>query len=378
MRTVIVGQRCSTHTPRLAGYYELFGRRSDTYMMTGQPQLSHFAIEGCRAADAHAHGAALTGWEPDYAPVRSGPFNSIMNVAWLGPLQLVYERVENPFSYRGVAWRGSRFFLSLLPGSAEVFYENRPVGTGGILAHRWNEFQRMSCGRRLELVGVAIDERALERHCAQIPRLDAVVNAFRPIYHSPEPALLEALVRTIKGVIDDLLQRPEMLHQPRIREGYQKAVLDSLANVFVDAGADSMKLPAPSTRAFIVDRALDYLEPRLADAISIGDICASVRVCPRALSYAFARVLGTSPKSYLLTARLNRVRRELRDPRTHVSIESVAMRWGFAHMGRFAQYYRAAFGERPSETHGARVQRRATPDSNSLKAACGTGAQLQL
>jgi AraC family ethanolamine operon transcriptional activator len=143
----------------------------------------------------------------------------------------------------------------------------------------------------------------------------------------------------------------------RLRAGLQQRVLDSILAIIAEAGDGQLRPPAPSTRAYIVDRAIDYIEPRLADPISVRDLCAAIRVCPRTLSYAFSEVLGASPKCYLLASRLNRANRELADTRVHASIQSIAARWGFSHMGRFAQYYRAAFGELPSATYAARFLR---------------------
>jgi AraC-like DNA-binding protein len=41
-----------------------------------------------------------------------------------------------------------------------------------------------------------------------------------------------------------------------------------------------------------------------------------------------------------------------------VTVTQVAIRWGFAHLGRFAAAYRAVFAERPSDTMRSAFQRR--------------------
>ena len=46
---------------------------------------------------------------------------------------------------------------------------------------------------------------------------------------------------------------------------------------------------------------------------------------------------------------LQRVREELLNG-SGSNVASVALRWGFEHMGRFANQYRRAFGETPSQT----------------------------
>lgn len=62
--------------------------------------------------------------------------------------------------------------------------------------------------------------------------------------------------------------------------------------------------------------------------------------------------LGMPPMQYLRTVRLRGVREELLglDPEDSTTVAEVATRWGFTHLGRFAQYYRARYGEPPSPT----------------------------
>lgn len=77
-----------------------------------------------------------------------------------------------------------------------------------------------------------------------------------------------------------------------------------------------------------------------------------VGVSPRALQDGFRQHIGSTPMQFLRDARLRRVRLDLLsaggEPGTSVS--EVALRWGFTHLGRFARYYRARYGELPSQT----------------------------
>jgi AraC-like DNA-binding protein len=74
-------------------------------------------------------------------------------------------------------------------------------------------------------------------------------------------------------------------------------------------------------------------------------------VSERTLQYAFKRVMGMSPTTYLTRLRLHYACDELRrhHPRS-TTVSKVAMRWGFWHWGDFARVYREYIGELPSET----------------------------
>ncbi len=319
------------------------------------------SIDSCIARDAWTHGAALSRWEHEYEQVRPGRFSGRVQAAWLGPVQLVHECIDHAFRYRGTSWPGSRVFFSYLPGCADVFYDNRPVGTSALVTHRWNGVERINGSDRIRLVVVAVDEGWLAGQLAGLPGLEQVVRSPYPVCFAPAGASVAGFQGAVQRILADLAADPALLADERACDRMRAQVLDSiLAVVAAERGAVG-RLPAPSTRAYIVGRALDYMEAHLADVVSVRDICAAVRVCPRTLSYAFAEVLGVSPKSYLLATRLNRVFRELADARAPASIESIATRWGFTHMGRFAQYYRTAFGERPSDTFRVRAARSAVP-----------------
>ena len=71
----------------------------------------------------------------------------------------------------------------------------------------------------------------------------------------------------------------------------------------------------------------------------------------RALQKGFARSGELPPMTYLRHLRLHRVHSELldADPRS-VTVTAVAGRWGFVHLGRFAQQYCQLFGEPLSAT----------------------------
>jgi AraC-like DNA-binding protein len=100
-----------------------------------------------------------------------------------------------------------------------------------------------------------------------------------------------------------------------------------------------------------VHRATAYIDSHLADPMSVADIAAAARLSVRGLQNAFQRTLGTTPAAYVRTARLAEVRRDLqRADADGTTVAEVAHRWGFAHLPRFAQHYRAEFGEQPKET----------------------------
>ena len=99
-----------------------------------------------------------------------------------------------------------------------------------------------------------------------------------------------------------------------------------------------------------VRRAVEFIDENLDEDISVQQIADAARMSVRGLQAAFRRQLETTPLAYLRRARLDAARVELQERGEGVTVESVALRWGFGHPGRFAHSYHDQFGEMPSET----------------------------
>lgn len=100
-----------------------------------------------------------------------------------------------------------------------------------------------------------------------------------------------------------------------------------------------------------VRRALTFIDDNLDRSISVGDVAAAAGLSARGLQDSFRRITGETPMARLRRARLDRVRAELVSADAAVdSVAAIARRWGFTHLGRFAQAYERRYGELPSRT----------------------------
>jgi AraC-like DNA-binding protein len=100
-----------------------------------------------------------------------------------------------------------------------------------------------------------------------------------------------------------------------------------------------------------VQRAVTFIDEHADDDITIADIAAAAFVTVRAIQLAFRRHLDTTPMEYLRQVRLDRARRDLAaaDP-ARETVTSIAYRWGFSNVSRFAAAYRRAYGVLPKHT----------------------------
>jgi AraC-like DNA-binding protein len=115
-----------------------------------------------------------------------------------------------------------------------------------------------------------------------------------------------------------------------------------------------------------VKRAIDFIDANLDAPITVTDLVAVSGIAGRTLFENFRAFKGVSPMRYLRERRFEQARRALMSPLPDENVTSIAVRWGFNHMGRFATNYCARFGETPSATLGR--ARRAFGDERYLRA----------
>ncbi|MCJ1715476.1 AraC family transcriptional regulator [Microbacterium sp. M1A1_1b] len=113
--------------------------------------------------------------------------------------------------------------------------------------------------------------------------------------------------------------------------------------------APDVSLPQGATGR--VREAVEYMHAFAHTPITTTDVAEHVGLSVRGLQQAFQRQVGTAPNSMLRGIRLDRIREELRHGTVReTTVASVAVKWGFAHLGRFSAAYANRFGEYPRDT----------------------------
>ncbi|MDP9815224.1 AraC family transcriptional regulator [Spirilliplanes yamanashiensis] len=135
---------------------------------------------------------------------------------------------------------------------------------------------------------------------------------------------------------------------PRLREGLVRGLLVAAG----DRHRDGLTGPGPATAApKSIRRAMAAVQDEPDHPYTVGRLAEIAGVSVRALQQGFRTHAATTPMGYVRDVRLGRAHRDLcaAAPGT-VGVSEVAHRWGFVHLGRFAEQYRARYGVNPSAT----------------------------
>ncbi|OBH00358.1 MULTISPECIES: helix-turn-helix transcriptional regulator [unclassified Mycobacterium] len=160
------------------------------------------------------------------------------------------------------------------------------------------------------------------------------------------------LVRTVDYVRDGLLADAATSGATLIAAtAMQHLAATMLATFPNNALFDPTIEDSRDTTPALLRRAIAFIEEHADSDIGIADIARATYVTPRAIQLMFRRHRDCTPMEYLRRVRLHYAHQDLlAAERAHTTVTQIAARWGFAHTGRFAVYYREVYGQSPHTT----------------------------
>ncbi|MET0210706.1 MAG: AraC family transcriptional regulator, partial [Burkholderiaceae bacterium] len=130
----------------------------------------------------------------------------------------------------------------------------------------------------------------------------------------------------------------------------QNRLLAALLRHQPHSASERLAASAPPLAPRHVRRVEEYLVAHPREEHTPESLADLAGVSVRSLFLGFQRSRGIGPMKLLRELRLHKVRDELLLAASGSGVTEVALAWGFFHLGRFAQEYKALFGESPSRT----------------------------
>ncbi|MBY4767006.1 helix-turn-helix domain-containing protein [Burkholderia ambifaria] len=300
--------------------------------------------------DADRHAEALRGWDQRYDQIGSGSYRSAVKHAVLDGVQLFQETANVRIIQRGRLPPGHTVFGMPLTGSGNFAFGDARMERGTIVMARGGAPFELHSPDDMSLIGVVVDATLMQQiEDAADVRLDERALR-RGVVDVPVTARERASVQ-LATLLERVLSAPDTFDAARA----QSELRGEVGNVLVDLL--TYRMPGPPNRlthachADIVRRVHDYVIEHPEAPVDILSLCTQLRVSRRTMQNSFQSVVQTGPLNYTRSLRLAQVRRLLLDTRqSDLPISEAAARWGFIHLGHFANAYKAQFGELPSTT----------------------------
>lgn len=301
-----------------------------------------------RILDAADQSRLLSNWSLHYDQLSRGTFEGYLREAWVERVQLFKEQLSQAVFQTGQA-RSGTLCLGVFDGlSGEARWQGETIGEGHVMClWRDNELQ-VSTPLSSTLLSVSIP----------LDYLDDPLPG-QPVFSRHDPELAQALRDRINVAILALAERPLQFSKPESRRFFFSE-LEGFVVRYLSGPVPPESFSRTKARQ-VVRKAQKYALERMAEPITVGDLCAHTHTSRRTLQACFEQVVGTSPAAFLKVARLNGVHHQLQLGLGRRSIADVAAEWGFWHLSQFAADYRRLFGELPSATARRVTQRTSGP-----------------
>lgn len=320
--------------------------RADTRLATepsGNAELVANSVTFCAFTDVDEQARIFKGWDLDYTQISRGAFSGSSSIASLGGVRVLVEHLDKVILQRGSVPAGRIAFAVPL----QLDGHSRMCGhaSGRDSLHVFSgieEFEFFSPDQHvLANVEINVDQIGSDA-------LRTFAHALYETRMSPVVPMQEETAQRFRDVLRHALAITVTQTQREHAVVLQGAILSVLSEVLEgEAAGLGRSGPPHASHAALVAATQRCLDTAETCPLSIAELCGQLGVSRRTVQYAFQHVLNLNPVAYLRAVRLNHVRRALR---AGESVTAAATKWGFLHLGNFAQDYRAMFGELPSET----------------------------
>jgi len=327
---------------------------------------SNFSLSVEETHESEQHSSVVRGCDHDYSQIKREKFHGRVVALCHSKAAVVRDQVDHPVCYRGRAGDNLIVFTSSIDRIGGTLRDGRSFAPNTLIKLPRNYTHRTYFADAYDNLSVSIDADLLaERVCQQIKGAGV-----RDLMDGTHYVADTDTVNDFHAAIGDVFRRATHCERSSEPAPELDKAVESLLDVLVSAvtigQARQWELPRPSTRSYVVDKAVSYLEQHLSDTLSVPELSGVVGVSVRTLRYSFEEITGVSPSEYLLTVRLGMVRRELLAGSSMKSIYRIAHKYGFCNMSRFAHFYKQTFGELPSETSVRGVKKKRRSSSSRL------------
>lgn len=234
------------------------------------------------------------------------------------------------------AGMGSDSIVVAAPGSVGVY---RPEGEASVSRY---------VGR---LLAVMIDRHAVE------DTLAAALGRSIPTqidFESIMPTTAETArswITMATLLTEQLFRARSVLHQPMVGMPFVESMVRGLLLAADHSFRATLAGEPAQAPPRAIRSAIDVIEAEAHRPLTVSTLAARSYISVRSLQQGFRAHIGTTPMGYLREVRLRRAHRDLQgaDPSIE-TVASIASRWGFGNLGRFAAAYAARYGESPAVT----------------------------
>ncbi|WP_152224300.1 helix-turn-helix domain-containing protein [Pseudomonas sp. SCB32] len=301
--------------------------------------------------DVLLQASALPKWNQEYVQLSEGTFSGGLQDLSLGPVQIFRETMDKAVDQRGLPWRNSFAIGVPIAIAGDGYWCGDKLEQDSVFFLKPNSELKFRTPERSDIYVAVIDMELLSSYAESVEEMDAARITTLSGTSSASHQLCSSIRTNLSHLFDGLAANPTALDSELIRQELLSETMHTLCAGLSHLSNMTPHSPGQFVHRHIVEKSREYILSRQSQPPSVLEICNELRISRRTLHYAFQKVLGVNPVSYLRYVRLHGARQMLLlSPPGKLLISEIAARWGFYHSGMFCTYYKLLFGETPSAT----------------------------
>ncbi|MBK4990657.1 MULTISPECIES: helix-turn-helix domain-containing protein [unclassified Pseudomonas] len=305
----------------------------------------------CETSDVLEQASVLPKWNQEYVQISEGAFTGALQDLSLGPIQVFRETMDKAVDQHGLPWRNS--FAIGVPNAivGDGFWCGDRLEQDSVFFLKPNSELRFRTPCKSDIYVAVVDMTLLGEYAESVEGVDAARITAISGASAASAELCSAIRSSLGHIFTGLSTNPHALENDVLLRDLLSETLHTISASLSHLSQAPQHHPGQFVHRHIVEKAREFILSRYSLPPSVQEICLELRISRRTLHYAFQKVLGINPVSYLRYVRLHGARQMLLAAGTgQVLISEVAAQWGFLHAGMFCTYYRQLFGETASTT----------------------------
>lgn len=293
-------------------------------------------------------------WDLDFVQIDKGGTQAHLLQYVSSQFNFGVAKFNRHYHQRGSTPEGMRTFAVIEENVHGLTWFGQPVNTSSLLCFpKSRELESVSLPG-FHVYTLAFSEELIEQTIDQLhlPNTKEMLRSEATIRQC-DANLMQALRMKLRKLANEMGNKSDIFLDAKLCNIIETEILHNLLSVLADSMLVHYSAPAAWKRSQVLVKTKELLAEaeKSLEFVTLKDLCMYANVSDRMLRYVFHDYYGVSPHEYLKSYRLKAVRKELLlQNRFALKVSDVANKWGFWHMGQFAQDYKQRFGELPSET----------------------------
>ena len=282
-------------------------------------------------------------WSLQRIQMQKGSFYGSLIAVNTPRMQLMRTPYSHGMLLQGDFPKGT-ILIAFVVTKADVTFQNRLVDKHEIKILKSGDEIDFLCNGEYETFTIAVQGQFFhEAYYAYFGQDFNKHSKNKPVYIDPH--IFPLFVQGIGNWIDYLMQDHGQL---QIEKHYERIESEILEHVFSSIYIENDK---KLRQKFQIKKARDLLHQSIYEPLNITELSKELAVSERLLHHAFKSNYGITPKKYLLSLRMHRIKQELllADPLT-TTVSSIMEKYNFSNQSTFTQSYKQMYGELPSTT----------------------------